>query len=284
MNCLFVEQLTVIDCAYLDARRGLVGESWIVDVELHGDLDEQSMVLDFGDVKKRLKRAIDGSVDHTLLVPQLAPELTIGQRDGEIELQFHSNAGLIEHRSPSVAVSLVDAESIDAQAVTDYLLPHLKAVVPANVAEIRLNLRTERIDGAYYHYVHGLKKHQGQCQRIAHGHRSRIEIRVDGIRSQALEAALAARWTDIYLATREDVVGAADGRLRFAYRSPEGRFELGLPESRVELIDSDTTVEKLAEWIAKRMSGNVKGGQTVQAKAYEGVMKGAIASCKNGES
>src|SRR3546814_7361440 len=59
MSALFVEHLSVIDCAYLDAARGLVGESWIVDVELHGDLDGQSMVLDFGEVKKRLKRAIE---------------------------------------------------------------------------------------------------------------------------------------------------------------------------------------------------------------------------------
>ncbi|MBV8063608.1 MAG: 6-carboxytetrahydropterin synthase, partial [Nevskia sp.] len=73
MTTLFVEQLTVIDCAFLDAQRGLVGESWIVDIELDGDLDEQSMLLDFGEVKKRLKRALDSSADHTLVVPGRHP-------------------------------------------------------------------------------------------------------------------------------------------------------------------------------------------------------------------
>src|SRR3954464_8172854 len=109
MTSLFVEQLTVIDCAYLDAARGLVGESWIVDVELIGDLDEQSMVLDFGEVKRRLKRAIDGSVDHTLIVPRLAPELSLAAGAGKVELLFRSDLGAFEHQSPPVAVSLVDA-------------------------------------------------------------------------------------------------------------------------------------------------------------------------------
>ena len=33
---LFVRDLTVIDVSYLCAARGMVGESWLVDIELTG--------------------------------------------------------------------------------------------------------------------------------------------------------------------------------------------------------------------------------------------------------
>jgi 6-pyruvoyl-tetrahydropterin synthase len=226
MTCLFVEHLTVIDCAFLDEQRGLVGESWIVDVELDGALDEQSMVLDFGEVKKRLKRAIDASVDHTLLVPMRSPALSIEEDAAAVALDFRSARGRISHRSPPQALTRLDAETVDAAALSAQLTPILKAVVPASVGALRLALRNELIDGAFHHYTHGLKKHDGHCQRIAHGHRSRIDIRVDGRRDTELEAALARDWRDIYLATREDLrlhlarrclrPGAAAGALRSA--------------------------------------------------------------------
>jgi 6-pyruvoyl-tetrahydropterin synthase len=276
MTSLFVEQLTVIDCAYLDAARGLVGESWIVDIELIGDLDDQSMVLDFGEVKRRLKRAIDGSVDHTLVVPRLAPGLSLAESAGKVDLLFRSDLGAFEHRSPPVAVSLVDAAVIDTAAVVAYLKPRLAEVLPPNVSELRLHLRNERIDGAYYHYTHGLKKHNGHCQRIAHGHRSRIEIRVDGQRAPKLEAEVATRWLDVYLGTAEDVIARGNGRVRFAYDSPEGHFEIALPEAHVERMEGDTTVERIAEWIAQRPMPGIRAGQ-LEIRAYEGVMKGAIA-------
>jgi 6-pyruvoyl-tetrahydropterin synthase len=276
MTSLFVEQLTVIDCAYLDAARGLVGESWIVDIELIGDLDEQSMVLDFGEVKRRLKRAIDGSVDHTLIVPRLAPELSLAAGASKVELLFRSDLGAFEHQSPPVAVSLVDAAAIDAEAVAAYLKPRLAEILPPNVSELRVQLRNERIDGAYYHYTHGLKKHAGHCQRIAHGHRSRVEIRIDGQRSARLEREIAARWLDVYLGTSEDLVARGNGRLRFAYQAPEGRFEIALPEARVESMDGDTTVERIAEWMAQLPAVETSAGQ-LEIRAYEGVMKGAIA-------
>lgn len=276
MSTLFVEHLTVIDCAYLDAARGLVGESWIVDVELEGDLDPQSMVLDFGEVKKRLKKALDSSLDHSLLVPAKAPELSLHEEGAALRLIFLAEDEPIEHLSPRCAVSLLDTDEISPASAVSYLQGLLKPLLPPNVQALRLKLRPERIDGAYYHYVHGLKKHQGQCQRIAHGHRSRVEIRVDGQRDSLLENALALHWTDIYLGTREDIVARGNGRIRFAYDAPEGRFELALPEAHCDLLDTDSTVEQIAVYIARRAQAE-KPGRAIEVRAYEGVMKGALA-------
>lgn len=279
MSALFVEHLSVIDCAYLDATRGLVGESWIVDVELHGALDGQSMVLDFGEVKKSLKRAIDTSADHSLLVPRAAPQLTLAATQDQTSLRFEAATGLIEHHSPACALSLIDTDTITADVVVAWLTPRLQATLPDSVTTLNLHLRHEHIDGAYYHYVHGLKKHAGLCQRIAHGHRSRVDIRVDGQRDPELERQVASNWCDIYLGSREDVVAHANGRISFAYSAAEGRYQLTLPEHQVDLLDSDTTVEQIAAHLAQRLAAQ-RPDATLRVRAYEGVMKGAIAAVK----
>jgi 6-pyruvoyl-tetrahydropterin synthase len=280
MTRLFVEQLTVIDCAYLDAQRGLVGESWIVDIELDGDLDEQSMLLDFGEVKKRLKRALDGSADHTLVVPGRQPGLELERGSTRTSLRFPTPDGPIEHHAPPQALTVLDAAQVDSASLAACLQPILAREVPPNVAEVRLSLRHERIEGPYYHYTHGLKKHAGYCQRIAHGHRSRIEVRVDGSRDGALEAAWAQRWRDIYLGTREDLASRANGRLRFAYTAAEGVFELELPEARCDLLEGDSTVERIAEHLAAQ-SAPQRPGRALEVRAYEGVMKGAVAALRS---
>lgn len=279
MTTLFVEQLTVIDASYLCPRRGLVGESWIVDLELEGTLDEQAMVLDFGAVKKQLKRAIDDGPDHTLIVPLHYPgQQTSTLPDGRLQTLFMSQAGGYQHSAPPCALTLLEAPEVTTEALIAHLTPQLASVVPANVAAIRLTLRHEQIEGASYHYTHGLSKHRGACQRIAHGHRSRIAILVDGVRDHALEAQWAETFRDIYLATGRHVQQDDGERLRLAYTAPEGLFELEVPKARSYLLgqDTDSTVEEIAEHLASRIAAE-RPGQQIAVRAYEGVMKGALA-------
>ncbi|MFQ2822232.1 6-pyruvoyl trahydropterin synthase family protein [Aeromonas allosaccharophila] len=287
---LFVRDLTVIDSSYLCERRGMVGESWLVDIEMSGELNEMSMLLDFGRVKKLIKSIIDEEVDHKLLVPTECPLIHIETLDGDESTVDLLRPGRSIHlRCPTQGFAFIPAPLVDKESVTRYLLAVLAKRLPGNIKDLSLTLRHEAIDGAFYHYSHGLKKHDGNCQRIAHGHRSPIEIHIDGERDGELELNWAERWGDIYLGTEEDKVALTELALSpranaqlgehhcgFKYVAPQGLFQLAIPSAEVEMIDTDTTVELLACYIAREVKRMV-GDKFVKIVAYEGVGKGAIA-------
>src|SRR5690606_28980303 len=110
---LFVRDLTVIDFSYLCAERGMLGESYIVDVELHGKLDNTSMVLDFSRVKKIIKQAIDQLVDHKLAVPAGCSALSMQLHAEQTVLRFNSARGVISMAAPAEAVVAIAAEQIN---------------------------------------------------------------------------------------------------------------------------------------------------------------------------
>jgi 6-pyruvoyl-tetrahydropterin synthase len=280
---LFIRDLTVIDFSYLCPQRGLLGESFIVDVELHGGLDATSMVLDFAHVKKLIKKAIDNLVDHKLAYPALHPAISSNQ-DGQTEiLKLNSQRGPVQIASPADAHVAIPAEKVDELSLTAFLQQQIKPLLPDNVQQLLFVLRPEKANGFYYHYSHGLKKHDGNCQRIAHGHRSTIEIYQHNMLSPRLNKYWTERWTDIYLGTAEDQVQAADcqwlqpqdNSYFFRYQAPQGWFEIALPVSHCEIVPCDTTVECLAEYIANTLHAMEPAAYKVVA--YEGVGKGAIA-------
>ena len=281
---LFVRDLTVIDFSYLCSQRGMLGESFIVDVELHGNLDATSMVLDFSRVKKIIKQAIDALVDHKLAVPGQSNALTIQTQAEQLILQFDSARGQIRMASPEQAVVVVPSEQIDAESLTVFLQQHIKPLLPDNVARLEFTLRPEQSSSFYYHYSHGLKKHDGNCQRIAHGHRSTIQIYTDNMLSPRLNKYWCERWQDIYLGTADDLcqpeqlryLTAAAGEYCFRYQAAQGWFELCMPKAHCEIVPYDTTVECLADYIATQLKQQ-DDSKDYKVIAYEGVAKGAIA-------
>ena len=278
MARLFVDNLTVIDFSYLDAERGVVGESWIVDIELAGDLDDQGMVFDFGKVKKQIKQFIDAEIDHRLLVPNAWLGCKTDHVNGQLHIEFPLMTGeLITHQSPKDAVLLIDAPSIDSVSVARDLQGQIKAFLPDNVTEVFVTLRNEDIRDAFYHYTHGLQKHLGQCQRIAHGHRSRIEIKSNGTRDVQLEAQWAERLRDSYIATECHIIDHFKvndiSHTSMAYTAQQGEFSLSLPSSKIFTMPTESTVENIANYLADIIAKENK--LDVIVKAYEGPDKGA---------
>jgi 6-pyruvoyl-tetrahydropterin synthase len=277
---LFVENLTVIDFAYLHPEHGIEGESLICDVTLHGNLDAQGMIMDFGPMKKKIKAAIDARVDHCLVVAQGDAALRV--EPGECDqLTLHytmKNGDAMVHHSPAQAVFLLDAEAVTLAALKADLEHARMAGENETVERVEITLRHEEISGAYYHYAHGLKKHEGDCQRIAHGHRSKLRIWYNGAEVPQMAERWAARWKHVYLVTREDILeeyqqGGRD-MLTMGYDAPQGRFELSYPAARCHLMETESTVEHIAQHIADSLAAEHEGRFT--ARAYEGVQKGAV--------
>ncbi|NVN79975.1 MULTISPECIES: 6-carboxytetrahydropterin synthase [unclassified Vibrio] len=288
---LFVRDLTVIDSSYICEHRGVVGDSWILDVTMSGELNEMSMVLDFSRVKKQIKQLVDQHVDHRLLLPMKnAAIVHQASKAGYSKVDVLRGDKSLHLHCPNEAYCLIDAEAITIESVTAHVYDILRDNLPSNVTGLEITLRHENINGAFYHYTHGLKKHDGNCQRIAHGHRSPVEILVDGQRDEQRELAFAKRWEDIYLGSKEDQVSVSSLNLSeqansvndeshygFRYTAPQGEFELAIAKSETEILPTDTTVELLAGYIADQVAPSLAENQSLQIVAYEGVGKGAMA-------
>lgn len=288
---LFVDNLINVDFSYLDPQRGLLGETWLASTELDGVLNDQGMVCDFGIVKKILRHWLDEEIDHRLLVPVKSPCLTLTENGNEIELQWRyqnvsdndgdnndgREAQLIHCICPRSAIALVDSDTIDAASVSQWAISQILPLLPATLNQLTLDFSTEVIESSYYHYSHGLKKHDGNCQRIAHGHRSKLLIWRNQERDINLEKQWSETFEDIYIGTREDIVDHSDGGITFAYTTNQGNFRLSLPESHCYIIDTDSTVEWIADHLARQLKQEQPNDQFL-VKAFEGMGKGAIVS------
>jgi len=280
MQALFVDKLTNIDFAYFHPERGIVGESLILDVELFGELNDEGMLFDFSFVKKRIKSCVDKLIDHKFLVARHQRNLIIEQSPQQLTLKLQTeNGDNYCHTSPEQAVYLIEDENVTTQSIEAVLKKEILNILPENVTRIELRLYAEKIDGDFYHYTHGLKKHFGDCQRIAHGHRSKIEVLENSEYSEKWSAHIAEIWQDIYLATEEDISNSEmiDGvdYWVFEYHANQGLFHLTIPKHRCYLIKTDTTVELIASYLAEYLKEKNPDSE-FKVKAFEGVDKGAI--------
>ncbi|WP_249976952.1 6-carboxytetrahydropterin synthase [Vreelandella olivaria] len=271
---LFVNHLTHIDVSLWCPEKGLMGCSWQVDALLDGELGEDGMLFDFGEVKPWIKHTLDSGLDHTLLVPVNAAGVEVSDCHEGICVRTTSPY-VMEVRGPAEAFTLLPWDAITIERITDTLSTTLTMQRPANVDHVRLSLSDEAIEGAAYGYSHGLKRHLGNCQRIAHGHRSRLHIWQESERQPALEQHWAGWLDNRYLLEQADITSQNDTTLTCRYTAAQGDFAITLPLERCSILPNPTTVENIARWLAKRIAR--QSGKPTFVQAFEGINKGAMA-------
>lgn len=281
MTTLFVEELTVIDFSYFNNQRGLLGESWIMDIELTGELNDIGFIFDFAKVKKTIKSLVDTTVDHKCVVPLKSKQIDITENKDNSHINYvYPDKQKIDLISPNSAFCFFNEDEVTLNKMERYLESLILEKLPKNIKKIAVHLREEELDSAYYHYSHGLKKHDGNCQRIAHGHRSKIIIEFDNQRMFDIESAWAEKLQDSYIGTEEDLVkvkmfNQIDYNL-FEYTTKQGFFSLCIPVSKCLIITEESSVENIAHFIAKK-TYEISKQKSLKVKAFEGVGKGAIA-------
>ncbi|WP_458525846.1 6-carboxytetrahydropterin synthase [Onishia taeanensis] len=275
---LFVNGLTHLDASAWCPRRGLIGISWQVNAELDGELGEDGMLFDFGHVKPWIKSRLDDGADHTLIVPTEAPGITVSDCEEGLAIRTTTPYAM-EVRGPHQAFTLVPCGEITPADLAKRIGEEMMQAPPPRVSTIRLTFLDEPLSGAAYTYSHGLRRHDGNCQRIAHGHRSPLHVWQSGVPAPALEAEWAERLADRYLVDESDIEDTPEaltqGELTTRYRAPQGDFFLRLPRERCVILPTATTIEQIATWLAGDIARET--GQPTRVQAFEGIGKGAIA-------
>jgi 6-pyruvoyl-tetrahydropterin synthase len=291
---LFYKNVTVLDYAYLDGHKGVIGGSLKVHVEFLGHTDDEGVVYDFSYAKKKVKEIIDRDCDHRLVVPK-------GLVRGNDIVKFSYPYGLkdeqITYECPAQGVCELPFAHINKQTICAYLEEQVLKEMPETVDSIRLTLEEETLEAgkSVFHYSHGLKDHYGNCQRLFHGHQNSVDIFVNGAPRRDLEEYLALElfkgnvhfcfWENV--ANKEEVIKSCGEKLpqgryeelpqvEIEYTASQGLFKGSLPGRAIYFMQEETTVENLSIHFARLIKGKLRATDIVEVRAYEGVAKGSI--------
>lgn len=294
---LFYKNVTVLDYAYLDDHRGVVGDALKVHVEFVGKTDEEGVVYDFSYAKKKVKEIIDRDCDHRLCVPK-----NLVEKVGANRLKFTYTFGLSDmpmtYECPAEGICELPSFHVNKATIATHLENLILAEMPETVSAIKITLEDEDLpEGkASFHYTHGLKEHYGNCQRLFHGHKNTVDVFVNGKQRADLEDWLAndlfknsihfCKWENVQNKEEiEELLKAKSPqgrhaqipRVEIAYTSGQGEFKGSLPGNEVFFMTEESTVENLSMLFARLIKSKV-GEKDITVRAYEGVAKGAIST------
>lgn len=294
-----MHSIATLDAALFDPTHGIAGGTWLVDVTVDGILDDRGFVHDFAELKTLVRQVLRQTLDHALLIPVGSSSVHYSEgRDGErwVLQGAGQQAGgapspfLWEYQCPRGAVYPIRAVSLRHGVLEQELARLLRHRLPDSIQAIRVKLREESYNPteAVYRYTHGIASYPGQCQRLFHGHRGRLEVYVGNERRPDHEQFLAREvlGSEVHVAAPAQVLsgsfdlglrGSPDEAITLGYLAREGRYEAVLPGHRVIVVDGETSIECIARQLACVIRDRELTTRTVRVVCFEGAWKGAIA-------
>ncbi|MCB0420918.1 MAG: 6-carboxytetrahydropterin synthase [Bdellovibrionales bacterium] len=291
MRELFVRNLTNLDFAWLDPKKGLMGESLIVNVFLQGEMDERGFIMDFGPCKKWMKQLIDHHLDHTCVVPMRSSHLKIaGLDEVRMSFSFHWAQGELSYEAPRHTLVLLEKETLEISDFAEFLETQARQALPDRVKDVKIELLPDPNfkTSANYRYTHGLKLHEGNCQRLFHGHRNPIEVYLNDIRQEKMEVYLSDYLKQIHFAPLSSVTSEtqdlllnqrnwqSNDQLTLSYEAPQGLFKAELPVRDCLIMAEEPSIERITElsWKILKEEFAIADSSTLKVYCFEGLSKG----------
>ena len=296
VSTLFVRDVGKIDSALFDPSLGIVGHSWYVDVWLTGSLDSNGFVFDFSPLKNLIKQTLASTLDHALILPVGSQMVQYSEFENGERWTLKSRArgeakdARWDYASPKGSVFPVHTVALKNTSIEQEFSRILRHRLPSTVSQLSVKLREEQISPteASFRYTHGITGHNGLCQRLFHGHRSRMEIYIGEERRPDLEHFVVREilGNTVHIATLNQIKsgtgeigqrGKNDEPITLGYSGSLGNFEATLPSNRVFFVEGETSIESIAREIARVIKREERPNERIRTVCYEGIDKGAEA-------
>ena len=267
-SSIFLNDISVIDHAYIDEEGQVIGGSFHCSFIVTGETDPtEKVVVDFSTIKKDIKNIIDGEngFDHKLWIfPKFSNyniPITLNKTDPysimtpscHLILPVDSVA-IISHvktYSDLKAIGHAIAFMVEDNLSDKYKDIDLKItcilkenfVRPANTSDFNV---------IPFRYVHGLKNSTSYgCQNLCHGHYSYI-VTV-GYSLQFKEDFK----DNVIFINRENIINETNDYIEISYTTEQRGYFYGLfykNRNVLIILDTETTIEFLAEYVKDKYS------------------------------
>lgn len=310
-SSIVLNNVTVIDHAYIDDNGFVVGGSFHGSFHVTGKIDgKEKVVVDFSTIKKSIKNLIDDDekgFDHKLWIIEGYSNIcsiniknidvddtnkqTYVIETPQVKITLPTNAVKIVTKLP-VTVPEYGPEYI-GYAISDFLTVELQKSYPT----VQLNINTiltndigvTQLPGCilhaprYFRYVHGLKDSTSWgCQNIAHGHLSFIvaytNIEKTSHETPSKVIQLLNKIVDvldlIVFVNKENF-----NKETISYTTEQrGYFEMTFQNKYIRhvVLDTETTIEFITEFVKETWGDELQQIGVTKIIVSEGLTKGCI--------